>query len=197
MSRQPRPSPPAPASALGGLRAEDAAAWERMRVGLRRDLGKDVFDSWVARLTLMAGLFTRKMPFDTVYIHGLVRDEKGQKMSKTKGNGIDPLLLIDKYGTDALRYTLIREVAGAGQDISFDYDREKDESPVVEASRNFTNKLWNASRFVMMNLGDQTPEQLGEPGSAGELELADRWILSRYNQTIGRTRDYLNKYVMC
>ena len=105
------------------------------------------------------------MPFDTVYIHGLVRDEKNQKMSKSKGNGIDPLLLIGKYGTDALRYTLVREVAGAGQDIRLDYNREKDESQAVEASRNFTNKLWNASRFVMMNLGGKTPAELGVPGS--------------------------------
>ncbi|MEO1622123.1 MAG: valine--tRNA ligase, partial [Cyanobacteria bacterium J06632_3] len=158
--------------------------------------GFDIIFFWVARMTMMSGYFTGEMPFDTVYIHGLVRDEKGQKMSKSKGNGIDPLLLIDKYGTDALRYTLIREVAGAGQDISLDYDRDSDESKAVEASRNFTNKLWNASRFVMMNLGGQTPAELGEPGSAGELELADQWILSRYNQTIERTRKYLDKYGM-
>ena len=83
---------------------------------------------------------------------GLVLDENGQKMSKSKNNGIDPLLMIDKYGADALRYTLITKVVGAGQNISFDYDRKKQESSSVEASRNFANKLWNASRFVMMNL---------------------------------------------
>ncbi|MEO0885980.1 MAG: valine--tRNA ligase [Cyanobacteria bacterium J06648_10] len=158
--------------------------------------GFDIIFFWVARMTLMAGHFTGQMPFDTVYIHGLVRDENNQKMSKSKGNGIDPLILIDKYGTDALRYTLVREVAGAGQDIRLDYDRDKDESMAVEASRNFTNKLWNASRFVMMNLGSQTPRTLGIPGSTGELELSDRWILSRYNQTIQRTRTYLDKYGM-
>ncbi|MEO1620778.1 MAG: valine--tRNA ligase, partial [Cyanobacteria bacterium J06632_3] len=158
--------------------------------------GFDIIFFWVARMTLMSGHFTGKMPFDTVYIHGLVRDENNQKMSKSKGNGIDPLVLIDKYGTDALRYTLVREVAGAGQDIRLDYDRKKDESMAVEASRNFTNKLWNASRFVMMNLGGQLSATLGVPGSAGELQLADRWILSRYNQTINRTRDYLDKYGM-
>jgi len=158
--------------------------------------GFDIIFFWVARMTLMSGYFTGKMPFDTVYIHGLVRDENGQKMSKSKGNGIDPLLLIDKYGTDALRYTLIREVAGAGQDVSLDYNRENDESKAVEASRNFTNKLWNASRFVMMNLEGKTPIEIGEPGSTGELELADQWILSRYNQTIQRTREYLDKYGM-
>ena len=96
-----------------------------------------------------------------------MRDENNQKMSKSKNNGIDPLVLIDKYGTDALRYTLIREVAGAGQDIRLDYDRNTDESLAVEASRNFTNKLWNASRFVMMNLDGQTPASLGMPGSGG------------------------------
>jgi len=156
----------------------------------------DIIFFWVARMTLMAGYFTGKMPFDTVYIHGLVRDEKNQKMSKSKGNGIDPLILIDKYGTDALRYTLVREVAGAGQDIRLDYNRDNDESMAVEASRNFTNKLWNASRFVMMNLGGKTPAELGEPGSTGELALADQWIISRYHQTINRTREYLDKYGM-
>ncbi|MGC1527558.1 MAG: valine--tRNA ligase [Phormidesmis sp.] len=158
--------------------------------------GFDIIFFWVARMTLMAGHFTGHMPFDTVYIHGLVRDENNQKMSKSKGNGIDPLILIDKYGTDALRYTLIREVAGAGQDIRLDYDRDTDESMAVEASRNFTNKLWNASRFVMMNLEGQTPAALGTPGSSGDLELADRWILSRYSQTIERAREYLDKYGM-
>ncbi|HAJ60102.1 MAG TPA: valine--tRNA ligase, partial [Cyanobacteria bacterium UBA8543] len=131
--------------------------------------------------------------FEDVYIHGLVLDENGEKMSKTKGNGIDPLLMIDKYGTDALRYTLVKEVAGAGQDIRFQYDREKDESPTVQASRNFTNKLWNASRFAMMNLGGQTPQQLGNPG-ADELELCDRWILSRYHQVVQQTCNYIENY---
>ncbi|MBE9065819.1 valine--tRNA ligase [Leptolyngbya cf. ectocarpi LEGE 11479] len=157
--------------------------------------GFDIIFFWVARMTMMAGHFTDTMPFETVYIHGLVRDEKNQKMSKSKGNGIDPLVLINKYGTDALRYTLIREVAGAGQDIRLDYNRKTDESSSVEASRNFTNKLWNASRFVMMNLGGQTPADLGEPDTA-KLELADKWILSKFNQTINQTRECLNQYGM-
>jgi valyl-tRNA synthetase len=159
--------------------------------------GFDIIFFWVARMTLMAGHFTGHMPFDTVYIHGLVRDENNQKMSKSKNNGIDPLVLIDKYGTDALRYTLVREVTGAGQDIRVDYNRENDESSAVEASRNFTNKLWNASRFVMMNLGGHTPADLGAPGATGDsLELADQWILSRYHQTIQRVRDQLDRYGM-
>ncbi len=158
--------------------------------------GFDIIFFWVARMTLLAGHFTGEMPFDTVYIHGLVRDENNQKMSKSKGNGIDPLLLIDKYGTDALRYTLVREVVGAGQDIRLDYDRNNEESLAVEASRNFTNKLWNASRFVMMNLAGQTPADLGIPGTDSPLELADKWILSRYHQSIEQARQQLDQYGM-
>ncbi|MDJ0565887.1 MAG: valine--tRNA ligase, partial [Microcystis sp. M49629_WE12] len=157
--------------------------------------GFDIIFFWVARMTMMAGYFTGQMPFKDVYIHGLVRDENGKKMSKSANNGIDPLILIDKYGTDALRYTLIREVAGAGQDISLQYNRKTDESESVEAARNFANKIWNASRFVMMNLEGKTPEELGEP-ALENLELADCWILSRYHQTVQKTRDYLENYGM-
>lgn len=156
--------------------------------------GFDIIFFWVARMTMMAGHFTEKMPFDTVYIHGLVLDENGQKMSKSKNNGIDPLLLIGKYGTDALRYTLVKEVVGAGQNIRMEYDRKTDESKSVEASRNFTNKLWNAARFVMMNLEGQTPQQLGSPSGGGGLELCDRWILSRYNQVVQQSRNCLENY---
>lgn len=155
--------------------------------------GFDIIFFWVARMTMMAGHFTNQMPFQDVYIHGLVRDENGKKMSKSANNGIDPLLLIDKYGTDALRYTLIREVAGAGQDISLQYDRKTDESESVAASRNFANKLWNAARFVMMNLEGKTPEQLGQPKKEN-LELCDRWILSRFHRVVRQTRDYLEVY---
>jgi valyl-tRNA synthetase len=155
--------------------------------------GFDIIFFWVARMTMMAGYFTGEMPFKDVYIHGLVLDENGQKMSKSKGNGIDPLLMIDKYGADALRYTLIRKVAGAGQDISFDYNRKTDESPSVEASRNFANKLWNAARFVMMNLDGKTPQELGKP-DLDSLELCDRWILSRFNQVVKQTREYIEAY---
>ncbi|MEM8831312.1 MAG: valine--tRNA ligase [Cyanobacteria bacterium P01_G01_bin.19] len=155
--------------------------------------GFDIIFFWVARMTMMAGHFTDKMPFDDVYIHGLVLDENGQKMSKSKGNGIDPLLMIDKYGADALRYTLITKVVGAGQNISFDYDRKKQESASVEASRNFANKLWNASRFVMMNLKGKTPQELGQPEVAN-LESCDKWILSRFYQTVKQTRENIAKY---
>ncbi|MEP0869935.1 valine--tRNA ligase [Trichocoleus desertorum AS-A10] len=154
--------------------------------------GFDIIFFWVARMTMMAGHFTGQMPFETVYIHGLVRDENNKKMSKSANNGIDPLLLINKYGTDALRYTLIREVVGAGQDIRLEYNRKTDESASVEASRNFTNKLWNASRFVMMNLEGQTPQQLGVP--AENLELSDRWILSRFYQVVQQTRNDIDNF---
>ena len=157
--------------------------------------GFDIIFFWVARMTMMAGHFMGNMPFKTVYIHGLVRDENNKKMSKSANNGIDPLILIDKYGTDALRYTLIREVVGAGQDIRLEYNRKTDESASVEASRNFTNKLWNAARFVMMNLDGQTPAQLGQPKFA-DLELSDRWILSRYHQVIQNVREHLDCYGM-
>lgn len=165
--------------------------------------GFDIIFFWVARMTMMAGHFTGQMPFKDVYIHGLVRDENGKKMSKSANNGIDPLILIEKYGTDALRYTLVKEVAGAGQDIRLEYNRETDESPSVEASRNFANKLWNAARFVMMNLDGKTGQQLKSPlnppllkGEEGNeaLELSDRWILSRFYQVAKQTSEQIDNY---
>jgi valyl-tRNA synthetase len=146
-------------------------------------------------MTMMAGYFTGEMPFKDVYIHGLVRDENGKKMSKSANNGINPQLLISKYGADALRYTLIREVAGAGQDISLQYDRTTDESESVEASRNFANKLWNASRFVLMHLEGKTPQELGKP-SVESLELSDRWILSRFYQIVQQTSQLIETYAL-
>ena len=144
---------------------------------------------------MMAGAFTGEMPFKDVYIHGLVRDEQNRKMSKSAGNGIDPLLLIERYGTDALRFALVREVAGAGQDIRLDYDRKKDTSATVEASRNFANKLWNATRFALMNLGGATPAELGEP-EASALQLADRWILSRLARVNQETAARYSSYAL-
>ncbi|EKQ67905.1 valyl-tRNA synthetase [Leptolyngbyaceae cyanobacterium JSC-12] len=163
--------------------------------------GFDIIFFWVARMTMMAGHFTGTMPFRTVYIHGLVRDENNKKMSKSLNNGIDPLLLIDKYGCDALRYTLVREVAGAGQDIRLEYNRKTDESTSVEASRNFTNKLWNASRFVLMNLTELRlqPSDFRDiaenlKASISDLQLADRWILSRFHQVTQQTRQLIDNY---
>jgi valyl-tRNA synthetase len=133
------------------------------------------------------------MPFRDVYIHGLVRDENNRKMSKSAGNGIDPLLLIERYGADALRFALVREVAGAGQDIRLDYDRKSDTSATVEASRNFANKLWNVTRFALMNLDGETPASLGEPDPA-QLQLADRWILSRLARVNRETAERYSSY---
>jgi valyl-tRNA synthetase len=114
-------------------------------------------------------------------------------MSKSAGNGIDPLLLIERYGADALRFALVREVAGAGQDIRLDYDRKSDTSATVEAARNFANKLWNVTRFALMNLDGETPASLGEPDPAS-LQLADRWILSRLARVNAETADRYASY---
>ncbi|MGY2717146.1 valine--tRNA ligase [Thermostichus sp. MS-CIW-15] len=155
--------------------------------------GFDIIFFWVARMAMMGVQFTGQIPFKDVYINGLVRDEHGAKMSKSKGNGIDPIELLDKYGTDALRYALVREVVGAGQDIRLAYDRKTGESASVEAARNFANKIWNASRFVLLNLEGQTPAQLGSPAPEG-LELADRWILSRLHSTATQVIEELEAY---
>ncbi len=153
--------------------------------------GFDIIFFWVARMTMMAGAFTGQMPFGDVYIHGLVRDEQNRKMSKSAGNGIDPLLLIDRYGTDALRFALVREVTGAGQDIRLDYDRKKQTSSTVEASRNFANKLWNATRFALINLGTSTKSETVVKLDPSTLQLSDRWILSRLTRV---NRDSLQRY---
>jgi valyl-tRNA synthetase len=159
--------------------------------------GYDIIFFWVARMTMMAGYLTGKMPFKNVYIHGLVLDENGKKQSKSANNGIDPLLLIDKYGTDALRYTLVREVVGAGQDIRIQYNRKTDESESVEASRNFTNKIWNAARFVMINFESAEFKIDGNnlvAPAIDSLEVVDKWILSRFHQTVHQTGDYIDRY---
>ncbi|NDJ16932.1 valine--tRNA ligase [Myxacorys almedinensis] len=176
-----------------GWSDETAADFQRYYPTATLVTGFDIIFFWVARMTLMAGHFTGQMPFKDVYIHGLVRDENNKKMSKSSNNGIDPLILIDKYGTDALRYTLVREVTGAGQDIRLAYDRKTDESESVEAARNFTNKIWNASRFVLMNLDGKSPKQLGDP-DADKLELSDRWILSRFHQVTRDIRGAIDQY---
>ncbi|MGY2751852.1 valyl-tRNA synthetase [Thermostichus sp. MS-CIW-21] len=155
--------------------------------------GFDIIFFWVARMAMMGVQFTGQIPFKDVYINGLVRDEHGAKMSKSKGNGIDPIELLDKYGTDALRYALVKEVVGAGQDIRLAYDRKTGESASVEAARNFANKIWNASRFVLLNLEGQTPAQLGSPAPEA-LELADHWILSRLHSTATQVIEELEAY---
>ncbi len=155
--------------------------------------GFDIIFFWVARMTMMGNTFTNNIPFKDVYIHGLVRDENNKKMSKSSGNGIDPILLIDKYGSDALRFALIREVAGAGQDIRLDFDRKKDTSSTVEASRNFANKLWNATKFVLINKTSNNNDLLNESDETS-LELCDKWILSKLNQVNIKVAALLKEY---
>lgn len=133
------------------------------------ETGYDILFFWVARM-IMSGLYlTGKVPFTEVYLHGLVRDEHGKKMSKTKGNVIDPLTVMDELGTDALRFTLLVG-SSAGNDTNLSVKK-------VESNRNFANKLWNASRFVLSTF-DRTPDAL-DPTQPAELSRADRWILSR------------------
>ncbi len=189
-----------PFSTLGWPDA-DAADLDRWYPTSVLVTGFDIIFFWVARMTMMAGALMSGregsgipwIPFKDVYIHGLVRDEQNRKMSKSSGNGIDPLLLIERYGADALRFALVREVAGAGQDIRLDYDRKSDTSATVEASRNFANKLWNATRFALMNLGGETPASLGEPDPAA-LQLADCWILSRLARVNRETAERYGNY---
>ena len=144
--------------------------------------GYDIIPFWVMRMMFSGLEQTGKVPFDTVLIHGLVRDSLGRKMSKSLGNGIDPLAVIDKYGADALRFTLITGNA-PGNDMRFYYER-------VEASRNFANKVWNASRFIMMNLPDGGIDLKSKP----ELTDADKWIISKMNDTVKDVTENLNKY---
>ncbi len=144
--------------------------------------GYDIIFFWVVRMVFSGIEHTGKTPFNKVLIHGLVRDSQGRKMSKSLGNGIDPLEVIDKYGADALRLTLITGNA-PGNDMRFYWDR-------VEASRNFANKVWNASRFIMMNL----PEgELTKP-NADEFTTTDKWIISRINTVAKETTEALDKF---
>ena len=144
--------------------------------------GYDIIFFWVIRMMFSGLEHTGKVPFDTVLIHGLVRDSQGRKMSKSLGNGIDPLEVIDKYGADALRFTLVTGNA-PGNDMRFYWER-------VEASRNFANKVWNASRFIMMHLGDNT---ITEPAYE-ELKEADKWILSKVNTLAKEVTENMEKY---
>jgi len=145
--------------------------------------GFDIIFFWVARMITMGLEFTHKAPFHDVYIHGLIRDEKGQKMSKSKGNTIDPVKIIDKYGCDALRFTMTSLCTYGGQDIKISDDK-------FEYGRNFANKIWNASRFVLMNLD-------GVDGKAFEkdkLTIADKWILDKLNATAKLVNENIKNY---
>ena len=147
--------------------------------------GYDIIPFWVMRMMFSGLEQTGEVPFDTVLIHGLVRDSQGRKMSKSLGNGIDPLEVIDKYGADALRMTLITGNA-PGNDMRFYWER-------VEASRNFANKVWNASRFIMMNM-EQNKDIDTTNVSLADLTGADKWILSKVNNLAKEVTDNLDKF---
>ena len=145
--------------------------------------GYDIIFFWVIRMVFSGLEHTDKLPFHTVVFHGLVRDDQGRKMSKSLGNGIDPLEVIDKYGADALRFTLITGNA-PGNDMRFYWER-------VEASRNFANKVWNASRFIQMNLPEENIDLNNKPEN---LTDADKWILSKSNTLAKDVTENLDKY---
>ncbi|MCZ0891944.1 valine--tRNA ligase [Ligilactobacillus saerimneri] len=145
--------------------------------------GYDIIFFWVSRMIFQSLEFTGKRPFKDVLLHGLIRDEQGRKMSKSLGNGIDPMDVIDKYGADALRWFLTNG-STPGQDIRFSYTK-------MDAAWNFINKIWNASRFVIMNLDDNTQPTL--PPQA-EWKLADKWIISRLNDTIKDVNYFFDKF---
>ncbi len=150
--------------------------------------GYEILYLWVARMQMMGHAFTGKPAFPDAVIHGIVRDKSGKKMSKSLGNVIDPLLMMDKHGTDALRFALMHQ-AFPGKDIAFD------EQSVVGA-RNFVNKLWNSTRFVLMSLPETAPEggYRLESLNHGRLELSDKWILSRWQKALEASRAALDRY---
>ena len=144
--------------------------------------GYDIIFFWVARMIFSGIEYTGQVPFNTVLIHGIVRDSQGRKMSKSLGNGVDPLVEIEKYGADALRFSLATGNS-PGNDMRYIPER-------VESSRNFANKLWNASRFILMNL----PDDQKAPYLPKNLSLEDKWILSKYNSLVKDVTDNLDKF---
>ena len=145
--------------------------------------GYDIITFWVSRMIFSSLEYTGKAPFNTVLIHGLVRDAQGRKMSKSLGNGIDPLEIISTYGADALRFTLATGNS-PGNDMRFSAER-------VEASRNFANKIWNAARFTLMNLTDETDFTSLDTSA---LRPEDKWVLSLFNKVVKETRENLDKF---
>ena len=146
--------------------------------------GYDIIFFWVARMIFSSVEQMGTYPFDTIFIHGIVRDELGRKMSKSLGNGIDPLVVIDKYGADALRFTL---VTGNSPGNDMRYSEKK-----VEASRNFGNKIWNAARYILMNLdGSEGPAKLP---AAEDLAIEDKWILSKFNTLCKEVSENIDSY---
>ncbi len=149
--------------------------------------GYDIIFFWVIRMVFSSLEQTGEIPFHTVLFHGLIRDDQGRKMSKSLGNGIDPLEVIDKYGADALRFTVITGNA-PGNDMRFYWER-------VEASRNFANKIWNASRFIMMNMDNAgvSDEEIAKV-TLDDLTMADKWIVAKANQLVRDVTDNMEKY---
>ena len=146
--------------------------------------GFDIIFFWVARMIMQGLWFMKDVPFRDVYVHGLIRDVQGRKMSKTTGNVIDPIDVIDKYGADALRFSLAA-LAAQGRDMKLSFS-------VIEGYRNFMNKIWNASRFVFMNLEPQAVR--GTELDVGGLKGPDRWILTRLNVTLGEVSQFIESY---
>ncbi|GAA0483550.1 valine--tRNA ligase [Salinibacillus aidingensis] len=145
--------------------------------------GYDIIFFWVSRMIFQSKQFMNRRPFKDVLIHGLVRDAEGRKMSKSLGNGVDPMDVVEKYGADSLRYFLATG-SSPGQDLRFHWEK-------IEATWNFANKIWNASRFVLMNLDDMQYEDVD---LTGEKSVADQWILTRLNETIEQVTRHIDKY---
>ena len=162
---------------------EDAADYKRYYPTNTLVTGYDILTFWVSRMMFQGLEFTGKRPFKNVLIHGLIRDSQGRKMSKSLGNGVDPMEVIEQYGADALRWFLANGSA-PGQDVRYSTDK-------MDAAWNFINKIWNASRYALMNVGDLTADQVD---ITGEKTLADKWILTRLNQTIGKVTELFEKF---
>ena len=162
---------------------EDSADYKRYYPTNTLVTGYDILTFWVSRMMFQGLEFTGKRPFKNVLIHGLIRDSQGRKMSKSLGNGVDPMEVIEQYGADALRWFLANGSA-PGQDVRYSTDK-------MDAAWNFINKIWNASRYALMNVGDLTADQVD---ITGEKTLADKWILTRLNQTIGKVTELFEKF---
>src|SRR3989344_4162951 len=141
--------------------------------------GHEILYLWVARMVMFGLAFQKKVPFSQVFIHGIVRDKSGKKMSKSLGNVVDPLVMMEKYGTDALRFVLASQsIPGRDMQISDD---------TFVGARNFANKIWNVSRFLLMNRERSSKKE-------AELELCDRWILSRFQETVRSVTEAIDNY---
>lgn len=162
---------------------EESADYKRYYPTSTLVTGYDILTFWVSRMMFQGLEFTGKRPFKNVLIHGLIRDSQGRKMSKSLGNGVDPMEVIEQYGADALRWFLANGSA-PGQDVRYSTDK-------MDAAWNFINKIWNASRYALMNVGDLTADQVD---ITGEKTLADKWILTRLNQTISKVTELFEKF---